>query len=532
MMEHNDEQQDESESVREASLENNLESSETSCDRGKLSIDIPGTEVDIKCEKNDEFMEFVKMEEMALSKREIISIKEESSMNSDTTVDSKIEYNSSPSEFMKSEEKLTSKRVVLHDFRVNNAQIKKENAIKEEIIEKGTVEIIDQNEPDTEMEEFSSPIAVMESDAILKQRVAEMRLEFGGSIGEIVNISSEREKSNDGKRIEGNKDSEIRSEDNMSIDEFDVEAQMKRITGDDGNDYKEKVDTSSEKDKSMDGIEGLMESSKEDSESEDRDIDDTKYNESSFKLFNISNEENFKEFERKSAESTSLSEDDVKANEKPVVNNESSSHQKIDQTSNFVVSSEESIFESTSSNMDTESALEAPKMFHSIPPLSERIRKKIDPSGTTKTQLNFKAAIIESTIDMETEEVCKNGEKKSMLSTALRELLEAKLEEETSGESKTKVDNDDNNGTSYKEIISLSPENSGDVKDTIGKCGNSQETHLDDVIVKQDEIQPKEIKRLKDPRTVVPNNIMPAPSTYTSDILPPVKRKVRTVGLQ
>lgn len=519
-MEHNDEQHDESESVRETSVQNDLETSEKTCNHAKLSIDIPHSEINIKCEKNDEFTEFVKIEETALPKQEMVSIKEESAVSSeDSKTDSKVEFNSS-SEFIKNEKKISKREA--HDLQVNNTQIKKEDAIKEEIIEKGTVEIIDQNEPDTEMEDFSSPVAAMESDAILKQRVAEMRLEFGGSIAEIVNVSSEHEKSDEDKQIENNKDSEIRSEDNMSIDEFDVEAQMKRITGDDGNDYKEKVDTSSEKDKSMDGIEGLMESSKEDSESEDRDIDDTKYSESSFKLFGISNEENFKEFERKS-ELTNLSEDEVKAIEKPI-NNES---QKIDQTSSFVISSEESIFESTSSNMDTESVLDPPKIFHSIPPLSERIRKKIDPSSTTKTQLNFEAAIIESTIDMEAEEVCKNGEEKSMLSTALRELLEAKLEEESPEESKTKANNED--ATSYKEIISLSPENTGEAKDPITKS-NNQETHLDDVSMKQNDIQPKEIKRLKDPRTVVPNN-MPAPSTYTSDILPPVKRKVRTVGL-
>ncbi|KAK2589277.1 hypothetical protein KPH14_007830 [Odynerus spinipes] len=509
--EHNDEQHEEPESIKEINVQNNLENSETTCNHAKLSVDVPHSEVNIKCEKMDEPMEFIKTEETPLPKQEPVSIKEELTMDCemvDSKMDSKVEFNSAPTEFIKNEMKFTKRE--LHDF-----QIKKEDAIKEEVIEKGTVEIIDQNEPDTEMEDLSSPIAAMESDAILKQRVAEMRLEFGGGIAEIVNISSEHEKSDDDKRVENNKNSDLRSDDNMSIDEFDVEAQMKRITGDDGNDYKEKVDTSSEKDKSMDGIEGLMESSKEDSESEDRDIDDTKYSKSSFKLFNISNEDNLKNFERKS-ELTNIIEDDVKINDKPI-NSES---QKVDQAS--FISSEESIFESTSSNMDTESVLEPPKIFHSIPPLSERIRKKADPPSTTKTQLNFEAAIIESTIDMEAEEVCKNGEEKSMLSTALRELLEAKLEEESPDESKRKVDNEDD--TSYKETKSLTSENTVEIKDPVTKC-NNQETHLEDVQMKQDDVQPKEIKRLKDPRTVVPNN-MPAPSTYTSDVLPPVKRKL------
>lgn len=65
-----------------------------------------------------------------------------------------------------------------------------------------------------------------------------------------------------------------KDEDSMSIDEFDVEAQMMKLTGDDGNDYKEKaVEPLSERFKNVDGIEGLMESSKEDSESE-RELED------------------------------------------------------------------------------------------------------------------------------------------------------------------------------------------------------------------------------------------------------------------
>ncbi|XP_014608250.1 PREDICTED: uncharacterized protein LOC106788994 isoform X1 [Polistes canadensis] len=532
-MEHNGEQHDESEFTNEKNVKNSINKSELTCNRDKLSNNNLSTEGNSNSEKSDEIKEFIKIEETGSIKQDGTLINEESYVKSeifDANVNSKVELHLSPTGLIKNEEKIVKREtMMMHDFQVQqNALIKKEDIIKEEINEKGTVEIIDQNEPDTEMEDFSSPNVAMESDVILNQRVAEMRLEFGGSIADIVNISNEqREKSadEDDRQIEINKDSEMRSEDNTSIDEFDVEAQMKRITGDDGNDYKEKVDTSSEKDKSMDGIEGLMESSKEDSESEDnRDMDDGHVYCEPFKLFAASNEDNFPEYKSKSSELTNLNVEEVKVNVKPN-NNES---QKIEQaSSSFVISSEESIFESTSSNMDAESVPEPP--FQSIPPLSERIRKKTDPPSNTKTQLNFEAAIIESTIDMEAEEVCKNGEDKSMLlSTVLRELLEAKLEDELSDESTNKVDNEDTT-TSYKDIRSLSPENTGEVKDSSMKCKNNKETHLDEVSVKQNDVQPKEIKRLKDPRTVVPNNLI-VPSSSTNAPLP-VKRKVRTLSI-
>lgn len=148
---------------------------------------------------------------------------------------------------------------------------------KSEIIEnKKNTEQDKVNKSDVDMEEietdeFSSPTVMRESETILKQRVANIRLEFNSNvIKKVDDVKCEVDRMDD--------KSDVESE----FDEFDVEAQMKKITGDDGDDYKEKVDTSSEKDKSMDGLEGLMDSSKEDSDSDERDIEDFKSNETTF----------------------------------------------------------------------------------------------------------------------------------------------------------------------------------------------------------------------------------------------------------
>ncbi|XP_011881365.1 PREDICTED: uncharacterized protein LOC105569474 isoform X2 [Vollenhovia emeryi] len=238
-------------------------------DREKLAIDIPQSELYIKREGKTECSDIVKTEVSCEMDAENVTTKKEKVSPKWEGDDTKSECNY---------DQLNQK--IIETIREAVEKVKKESFVKEEVVAKGTVEIIDQNEPDTEMEEFSSPIATIEPDAILKQRVVEMQLEFGGAISEIVNIvSSENERSNDEKKPSeaAAKCQEVeKSDDNASIDEFDVEAQMKKITGDDGNDYQEKIDTSSEKDKSMDGIEGLMESSKEDSDSEDKDVDDDK----------------------------------------------------------------------------------------------------------------------------------------------------------------------------------------------------------------------------------------------------------------
>lgn len=474
--------------------------------RQKLSVDIP-QDFHVKTVKSEKHIAATQMD-TSLVKEENVGIKKE--VNDEMNCDTYMHLESKS--FIKDELRLVKNEIVDH-FRDKS---KKEHIIKKEEsleIEKGTVEIVDQNEADTEMEDFSSPIAVMESDAILKQRVAEMRLEFGGSISEMVKV--EDDKCDDDKQSEDVK-CEVKSDDNMSIDEFDVEAQMKKITGDDGNDYKEKVDTSSEKDKSMDGIEGLMESSKEDSESEDKEMDDVKY-EPSFKSFNLSHEEKlFKEFESK-AESECTIENSIKEIE------QSQESQKIEQPSAFITSSEESIFESASSNMDTESIAEPPKIFHSIPPLSERIRKKTEATNAPKSQLNFEAAIIESSINMETDDESKNGEQKSMLSTALRELLEAKLDDLTPDDAKEEIVEENN--APYIESKSEILEQNIEIQESVLKP-SPQNVNEEEVAIKEEETTPpKEVKRLKDPRTVVPNT-MPAPA-FKPEGIAPVKRKVR-----
>lgn len=466
-----------------------------------LSIEIPQL-YHPKTLKDEKPMEVSAMKEEDIEVKE--EVKEEMECDTSALLDSK--------PYAKDELAAVKEEIVDEQ----REKMKKEEQLEVEVeveVEKGTVEIVDQHEGDTEMEDLSSPIGTMESDAILKQRVAEMRLEFGGGMAEMEDDRSDDERKPDTPKCEA------KSDDNMSIDEFDVEAQMKKITGDDGDDYKEKVDTSSEKDKSMDGIEGLMESSKEDSESEDKEMDDLKY-EQSFKPFSIDHEERlFKEFESK-PEEDDVAEDSMKEAE------QGEESQKAEQPSAFVASEEESIFESASSNMDTESIAEPPKIFHSIPPLSERIRKKTEVTNSSKSQLNFEAAIIESTIDIDIDldsvDGSKNGEQKSMLSTALRELLEAKLDDLTPEE--VKEDTTDDNSTPYTEPKSEISEQNMEIQETVIRTA-LQEVHSDEATAKEDEAVPKEVKRLKDPRTVVPNN-MPAPA-FKPEATAPVKRKVR-----
>ncbi|KAG5309703.1 KMT2E methyltransferase, partial [Acromyrmex insinuator] len=532
IVEQTDDRHYDSESIKEdIKVDDRSMDSDKPIIREKLSIDIfPQSEFYVKNEEKTECSDIIKTEESSemdvdnvMTKKEKVSPKWEGD-----DIKSECSYDQLDQKIIEKIREAVESRVSFSNF-----DIKKESFAKEEIVTKGTVEIIDQNEPDTEMEGFSSPIATIEPDAILKQRVVEMQLEFGGGIAEIVNIAnSENEKSNDEK-----KSSEViakceeiaeKSDDNASIDEFDVEAQMKKITGDDGNDYQEKIDTSSEKDKSMDGIEGLMDSSKEDSDSEDKDVDDDKYCESSFKLFDISHEEtSFKESDTKpdtKPEQIIVTEDDTKETDKGTNDEPAKEVSTVEEPSAFAALSEESIFDSTSANMDTESIADSPKIFHSIPPLSERIRKKTDSSATPKTpKMDFEAAIIESTISMDAVDGSKNGEQKSMLSTALRELLEAKLDDEPTAEvMKNDVDNEINTPS---QVIQPKLDSSEHSLDTIQDSASIQETpKLEETPTKEEETKPKEIKRLKDPRTVVPNS-MPAPA-FKPDSLPPVKRKL------
>ncbi|XP_014489459.1 PREDICTED: uncharacterized protein LOC106752340 isoform X3 [Dinoponera quadriceps] len=530
----------------------------------KLSIDIPRSGFYIKREEKTGIPDVVKTEVSpeVIKTENVVAIKEEVSPKCEVD-EVKADYDLATAlhpdtkVFAKNDLEASVKNEVAVDLKVENPQLKRSSPVKEETqtsVAKGTVEIIDQNEPDTEMEEFSSPPwyrCTMEPDTILKQRVAEMRLEFGGGIAEIVNIEHEKpdyddeRKPSEEEEAAGKQCREVddKSDDNTSIDEFDVEAQMKKITGDDGNDYQEKIETGSERDKSMDGIEGLMESSKEDSDSEDKDIDDEiKYCEPAFKLFNVGHEDetptkepDAKEVVVVPAAGDEARETDTSSSREPVRTDH--------QPATFAASPEESsVFEPASSNVDAESPRvvdHPPKIFHSIPPLSERIRKKTtDAIVTSKTpSLDFEAAIIESTINMDTtEEESKNGEQKSIaLSTALRELLEAKLDDQPAGmakdDEKTAEKNSQREATNTLPTVQMMKLNSPERASQDPTPARTPETRLEEAPAKaEEEAKPKEIKRLKDPRTVVPNN-MPAPPAFKSDALPPVKRKVRTLSI-
>nr|XP_012218339.1 PREDICTED: LOW QUALITY PROTEIN: uncharacterized protein LOC105669787 [Linepithema humile] len=478
--------------------------------------------------------DIVKKELSPVTEMENVLMKEEkvSPKWEKNDIESKCDYGSLDPKIFAKIRKVVESGIKLDDLRGKMEPFPLKEA---QVFTRGTVEIVDQNEPDTEMEGFSSPIAVMESDAILKQRVAEMQLEFSGGVAEIVNIvSNDNEKSDDEKKAEEivDKCQEIveRLDDNTSIDEFDVEAQMKKITGDDGNDYQEKIDVSSEKDKSIDGIEGLMESSKEDSDSEDKDMDDDKYCEFSFKLLDHE-ETSFQELDSKSetkSEPIAVTQDDAKEMDKDTSEEEVPKEvSKEEQSSAFTASTEEVIFESASCNADTKSVANLPKIFHSIPPLSERIRKKTDPAVTSKApKMDFEVAIIESAISMDTVDDSKNGEEKSMLSTALRELLEAKLDDVPAAAAAEVTKNNIDNEVDAPSQVAQAKESSEPSSDAAEEPAPIQEApKSEETSPVKEEDKPKEIKRLKDPRTVVPNS-MPAPSAFKADAAAPVKRKL------
>ncbi|XP_031778266.1 uncharacterized protein LOC100114564 isoform X3 [Nasonia vitripennis] len=454
----------------------------------------------------------------------------------------------------------------------------------EEVIEKGTVEIVDQNEQDIETDELSSPIATMESDAELKKRVAELRLEFGGGIAVLTNICNEANKSfEDQPHLVHVK----HEENNDMIDELDVEAQMKQITGDDGDDYKEKVDINLERDKSMDGIEGLMESSKEDSESEpeNRDMEDFRDCDQLFEKFNEKRENPedsekrvFKEFECKNrissvkgefdrieqqtsstktgkleilTESTHLKSVELLDSISKHIGNfdNGATLKEIDQSHDseakkqeykstaMIPTPEESMMELDSMELPSEGILEEPaKIFPSIPPLSERIRKKVDTNPAPKSKLEIEASIIESSLDMEVVNDAQDVQEKKILSTALRELLEAKIEPETEPTPEPVNKNVIENRVNA--TLETNPVEQALIEETVDVClvvtlpppvANDQINRniVDPTVMKLDPPPPEPVKdpRLKDPRTVVPNKITSLASAKAEGP-PPIKRKL------
>lgn len=460
------------------------------------------------------------------------------------------------------------------------SKVEKKTIKFEEVIEKGTVEIVDQNEQDIETDELSSPIAAMESDAELKKRVAELRLEFGGGIAALTNLCNEASKSfEDQPHLVHVK----REEDNAMIDEFDVEAQMKQITGDDGDDYKEKVDTNSERDKSMDGIEGLMESSKEDSESEpenqdtedfgdcheffeksdeklekSKDLEERVFKEFECKTRTLHVKEEFDETQHSSltkteevglqTESSHLTnKESLGSTEKQLENVDNVASKEVDQchdseskkqeykSKGMIPTPEESMMELDSMELPSEDVPEEPaKIFPSIPPLSERIRKKVDTNPAPKSKLEIEASIIESSLDMEVVDHVQDGQETKILSTALRELLEAKIEPES------KPTPEPVNKNVIESRISATLETANPVEQTLieetaDAClvtpppvANDQiNRNLVPIVMKLDPPPPEPVKdpRLKDPRTVVPNKITTSTSIKPEGP-PPVKRKV------
>lgn len=356
--------------------------------------------------------------------------------------------------------------------------IKKE--ISTDIIERGGVEIV--NETKMEMDNCE-----------VRQKISEIR--FGVDKTPATSV-----------KVDSNNCQQFKLESNASIDEFDVEAQMKMITGDDGDDYKEKIDTSSEKDKSMDGIEGLMDSSKEDSDSEDQNLEDLNdvsmesdskvLEERMFEEFEKKEEVQvekrpFKEFETKPAEASPkrsstpevqqcfASEtitDEVKnrifaeLEEKfdnkieesvPSVSEAKSDclakeitepkQNDLDKRDNTESLSKESQLLSIELEMEVEQAREPEPIVAPILPLSERIKRKTD-TPAKKKKLPIEAAIIESSIALgECGEISMNGDDRTIVSNAFKELLEGELDTTTPCEPAKEETLD--NSEAFKELL-------------------------------------------------------------------------------
>lgn len=160
-----------------------------------------------------------------------------------------------------------------------------------------------------------------------------------------------------------------------------------------------------------------------------------------------------------------------------------------------------------------------PTPFPSIAPLSERIRKKTttETTSTLKSHLEIEAAIIESSIieDQEPNKIC---EEKVLMSTALREFFETKLEE---------VEEDKDNN---KLILPPSPVPVSEPDNPVAEIEDEMPAVkvVEMAVMEVNEAKEMEIKkplkdpRLKDPRTVTPNDQL-APSTKAET---PIKRKV------
>lgn len=186
------------------------------------------------------------------------------------------------------------------------------------------------------------------------------------------------------------------------------------------------------------------------------------------------------------------------------------------------------------------------KVFPSMLPLSERIRKKPEPTPMPKSHLDIEAAIIESSIEMEAKLINNGEDKSSMLSTALRELLEAQIDEEPM-ETVVKTENlekSDKLEEEFSPILEMNQdkpvveeENLPVTMETsvISSVVVNQDISVDnqdnstEVIITPIKIAspPREVglkdPRLKDPRTCGPKD--------SSKMETPVKRKVRMVGL-
>ncbi|XP_034951267.1 homeobox protein 5 isoform X2 [Chelonus insularis] len=361
-----------------------------------------------------------------------------------------------------------------------------------------------------------------------------------------TSLEENRSFEDDDKLNKYNKD--VRSEDGMSIDEFDVEAQMKKITGDDGNDYKEKIDPNLDKDKSMDGIEGLMDSSKEDSESEDRDLRELRSSDDTSSLKEMP-ERSFQDF-------NDLSEiEDIKNNMNEDTLLDKQSSQVIN---NDDASLNKTMFDGLSEDMHSEPIEEPPKIYQSIPPLSERIRKKPD-NSTTKKSLDLEAlSHIESTIDMESVDISENDGEKNQLSTALRELLNTNREEIADAFiNPEKIKENINPSPTPDQELELIPESQQCTKEVTQIPSNvdhtresihpivDEKTLVSPLLLPPSPLPPppppppppQEIRRLKDPRTAIPNELRvqspkeaPAPVKRKLSISEYRKRKQQNTG--
>lgn len=368
-----------------------------------------------------------------------------------------------------------------------------------------------------------------------------------------IDVEPHKELSN----IEHLEANERRKEHNTFTDEFDVEAQIKKITGDEGDDsfiLQKSIDKSFEK---VDGIKDLIESSKEDSDSEKDEKDYEKSEKNKFICASQDVTEDYKEIinihEQSLKDTTSVLDKPVKLIQQPekFINKAQISIKNCSQNDprhrfKLTLCNFEEVFtayseESTKKISNKISAQKCDKnsmeYFSAIPPLSERIKKRTDSTLNLKSKMEIEASKIESSIDFELNKIDTNYKDKKLVSSALSDFSKSKILQDQKFINEMKRQNElekqkSPSPTFHQEKKKITGGQSSCQNEFL-PAGDSSESFTEKNIISdvESKIKPHsntdffslEPQKLKDPRTAVPNKLVQIQLTQKSL---PAKRKV------